>query len=178
MPITPRDPNNPNVAEVIMQAMKTIMLGYPTPNTNLGALSVAGGTSSDGSDRVFIQRDYLVGQGPWPCVVIKSMPQTFTRNSIRTFDGQAGFTVDYFDRWDQTSELIDDVRDRISLDIERLKANLESNESLAYSGNAYAVGIPKITLSGYDGELSSQFPGLSLVYRRMSVTMMLLPYDV
>jgi hypothetical protein len=56
---------------------------------------------------------------------------------------------------------------------------VQANSSLAVNGEAMAVSIPTIDLSEYKGELDEKTAtGLTLVKRTMTLTVVVLPYDV
>lgn len=169
-----RTPNNPNTDVVIMGVIKSVL----PANTQLAATSLSG----NGSELIFIQDKYAMSLGmnaTYPIAVnIISGNQSYFRASQRTYSGILGIEINYYSRWDEQDNTIDLIWKGIATDLERMKANIESNDSLVYGGANYAISVPSIHLSSYEGEYDRTFPGLTLVYRTMSLTVNALPYDV
>lgn len=169
-----RGTNNPNTDIAIMGVLQNIL----PISTQLAATS----TSGTGTELIFIQNKYLMSQAitaEIPVAVnLLSGHQTYKRLSQRTYDGMVDITVDYYSRWNDQNTLIDTVWANIASDLERMKSNVESNDSLAYGGQNYAIGIPTITLSPYEGEIDRTFVGLTLIHRWMLLGVNILPYDV
>jgi hypothetical protein len=176
-----REPNNPNTDVVIMGVLRNTLnrgknkdTGQWEYNTKLAALSA----SQKGTERVFIQNRFKMSQGDFPAVHLEAGDQTRHRNSLRTYMGMTVVDIDYYDRWDTSPDTIDGLRADISADLERIIANIEDNDSLAYQGRAFAISIPDTKFSPYKGEFDTTFPGLTLVYRRATIFVNVLPYLV
>jgi len=169
-----RASNNPNTDLTILTVLKAIL---PT-NTQLAAAS----TSGTGSELIYIQSKYSMSLGMTAAIPIavnlSSGHQTYQRSSQRTYVGILDATVSYYSRWDDQDSTIDAIRANIALDLERMKSNAETNDSLEYNGTNYAISIPTISLSPYDAEYDRTFSGLTLVYRTMTLGINILPYDV
>jgi hypothetical protein len=160
-----RTPNNPNTDIVILTAMANIMLGNPQ-NTVVSAGSV------------YIQSKWKMMLGAFPAIHMNVGKTIFTRNSQRTYMAVYNVQIQYYDRWDQQPSTFDQIRSNIAVDLERIKANIESNDSLTYGTTAYAVSIPRFELSAYSTELDTRLPGASLVSRTLTAFVNVLPYDV
>lgn len=171
-----RTPFNPTTDSVILNVLKGLVLNDPTtglPNTVLGQEQMATNTTL-----VYIESKYAMSQGPFPALHLSSGHQAYQRTGgPRMYGGMLEAVVEYYDRWDQQPNTIDQIRASINADMERIKANIESNDSLAYQGKNYAISIPHMTLSPYKGDIDTQFPSLTLVYRTLSLTINILPYD-
>jgi len=176
MPVILRQPNNPNTMRQILFAMKTILPGYPTANTRLAQIS----TDQTGQERIYVQQRYMTitSTASFPLLHLSGGQQAYSRMSLRSYDGSVRVRVRYYDRWDQQALQQDAIRDLLDQDIELMKANLEDNESLVIGQAKYAVGLPHIELSPYEGEFDTSLSGLTLIYRTMDITVSVLPYDV
>lgn len=164
-----RGSNNPNTDTVILGVLKNIL----PANTQLAA----GSQSGTGVEQIYVQNKYLMSLGNFPAIHLEAGGQHYRRNSRSTYMGGLEVIVEYYDRWDTQASTIDTIRANIALDLERAKSNVESNDSLAYGGQAYAISIPEVSLSPYKGEIDTQFPGMTLVYRAMHLMINILPYD-
>lgn len=164
-----RTSNNPNTDTVIFTVLKNIL----ATNTQLATGSLSG----TGLEQIYIQNKYQMSLGAFPAIHIEAGPQHYHKNSLRTYMGGLETIIQYYDRWDQQPSSIDTIRANIALDLERVKANIESNDSLSYGGTAYAISVPDMALSPYKGEIDTQFPGLTLVFRELHLTINILPYD-
>jgi hypothetical protein len=151
---------------VVATALKNVLLGYPSTNTNAGINGYP----------VYVEREGDLLKGQFPAILISVGTQDYQRSSRATWMGQAEFTVDYYDRWDQRPDEFDVIFANLALDLERMKANVEDNEALAQNNTMYAVSAYKHVLSPYQGILRDE-GGMKLVYRRYTVGFHLLPYD-
>jgi len=165
-----RLPNNPTTDVVVLGALRQVIV----PNTNLALISASG----TGLENVYIQNKYAISQGVFPAVHLYTGKQHYLRDSRSTYIGTMEAVVEYYDRWDSQPNTIDTVRAAIAADLERMKANVESNEQLTIGITSYTVGILKEMLSPYPGEFDRNFPGLHLVYRTFTITFNILPFDV
>ena len=162
-----RAPNNPTTDVVLLQAVANILVGYPTPNTQAGLSSYP----------VYLQRYYdLIAGSAYPALLLSIGTQDYQRSSRSTWMGTAVVLVDYYARYDQATLELDDILATIAADLERMKGNIESNESLAQNNTAYTISAFRHVLSPYQGTLKQE-GGLNLVTRRYSVSFHLLPYD-
>lgn len=167
---------------MVLNALKVILPGYDkvnnvaAPNTQLAAVS----TSQTGLEQIFIQNRYAMTLPTvvFPACHLEAGGQHYERNSQLSYHGLLSVELEYYDRWDLQAATIDTVRASIAADLERLKSNIESNESLAQGGIAYTVSIPHISLSPYMGsEVDDLIPGMTFIMRSMSMHINLLPYD-
>lgn len=181
MPVTLRQPNNPNTDTAILGVLRNVLhlnlAGQPC--TYLAQLS----TSQTGLELTYVQNKYQMALGmtaaiPY-AVHLSSGKQTYSKEGagLRTYIGAFTFMIEYCARWDEQPASIDSIRATIAADLERIKANIESNDSLAYQGQAYSVSIPSMQLSDYRGTLNADFPGLTLVERTLTGIANVLPYD-
>ena len=174
MPVILRQPNTPTPGTLILQKLAVILPGYPVPNTRLAATSV----SQTGLEQIYVQSPYALSQGSFPAVLLMSGAQHYSRNSNVTYDGTLEAIAHYYDRWDRQQIPIEQVWANIDADLLRMQSNIESNESLAQGGVAYAVSIPHIALSPFEADLDEKtVPGLVLCVRTLSAHINILPYD-
>ena len=153
----------------VMQAIKTILPGYPAINTHLGQI---GGTIS-------IQNSYVLAQAVYPAVLLFADDQRHNIQSTSTYDGYVKICIEYYDRWDRQPATIDAIRANINADLQQMMTNLQHNSSLVVGTTTHAVSLNPIKLSSYKGEIDWKLvPGLTLVKRSMDVTVNILPYDV
>ena len=169
-----RTANNPNIDTVILNAMAPVLIGNP-PNTRLSLVDVATG----GLAQVVIQkRSFLLNPlAVFPLVHLTSGIQRYIRVFGQGYEGTLESVLEYYDRWDGQTILIDDVRAAIATDLERIKANIESNDALTVGQTTHTMNTIGFSLSGYEGVETSYF-GTVLVHRTMRMTHNLLPYDV
>ena len=179
MPVTLRAPNNPYTDDVILGVLKSVMhlnlAGQPC--TYLAQIS----TSQTGQELTYVQNKYQMVLGmntqvPY-AVHISSGKQQYEKDGARTYEGGLTAIIEYCGRWDENPASIDAIRKIIAADLERIKANIESNDSLQYGGAAYAISVPSMQLSDYKGTLNADYPGLILVERTLSIAINILPYD-
>lgn len=161
-----RNPNSPYVDSVVAGALGIVMAGYPSANTQVGINSYP----------IRYDAAYDTYKGAFPAVLISVAAQHYQRASRSTWQGEVTFFTDYYDRWDQRPDELDTIRANIAADLERMKANVESNESLAQNNTAYAISAYKHELSPYEGYFR-EVNGMKLIYRRYTVSFFLLPYD-
>jgi len=168
-----RDANNPNTDIAIMTLLKSIML----PNTQIALSSQSG----NGSELCFVQEKYkmyltLKQDTPTIAVNLSSGQQTYSLEAERAYEGSIDVDVNYYSKWSGLVEDLDTIYANIAADLERLKANIESNDATEYGGTNHTISIEKIVLSPYDGMLDDALPGLSLIKRIMTITYNVLPY--
>ncbi len=191
MPVTLRSPNAPFVDKDILGVLRNVMhLNLAAqPCTYLASIDPGDATASPplapltGLSLTYIQNKYqmalkMTAALPY-AVHLSSGKQGYSKQGagLRTYIGSLVCLVTYCGRWDENPASIDSIRATIAADLERIRANLESNDSMAYQGQAYTVSIPSIALSPYEGTLNATFPGLVLVERTLSMVAEILPYD-
>jgi hypothetical protein len=181
-----RTSNNPNTDDVILNVMRNVMhlnlAGQPC--TYLASIDPGGNDPAQtGLNLTYVQNKYKMALGmtaaiPY-AVHLSSGKQGYSKQGagLRTYIGSLVCLIEYCARWDEQQSSIDAIRKTIAADLERIKANLESNDSMAYQGQAYTISIPSMTLSDYKGTLNYEFPGLTLVERVLPITVEILPYD-
>lgn len=180
MPVTLRIPNNPNVDSIVLGVLRNVLNLNATGQvcTYLAQIS----TSQTGLELVYVQNKYKMALNmtaalPY-AVHLSSGKQRYGKmGGPKSFGGAFEAIIEYCARWDDQPSSLDTIRATIAADLERMKANLESNESLAFGGQAFAISLPTMQLSDYKGELNADFPGLTLVERTLSVMVDVLPYD-
>jgi hypothetical protein len=175
-----REPNNPYTDKNILNILAQLLPNDPVtlqPNTQVGLNQAPLITSNNPHPLFYVESKYAVGQGQFPAVHLEAGEQKYSKNSRSTYTGELVAIIGYYDRWDKQQNTIDQIRSNIAADLERMKANLEDNDSLAYNGLAYATSISPISLSAPKGEFDEQFPGITLVFRTMTLTINILPYD-
>lgn len=174
MPIILRGPNNPIVDTAILTAVKTVAVGYPTPNTQLAIVSA----SQTGAEQVYVQAEFTMFQnGVFPALLLSSGQQAYTRASQRNYDGTLQAYADYYDVWAETTRTLDQIRADVATDLERIKANIESNDSLTIGNTALTISAPRMSLSPYEGMFKT-YGSVTYIWRRLAMSFLILPYDV
>lgn len=163
-----RTGNNPRTDAVILAAMSQVAIGYPSANTTIGI---------NNPTAVYVQQEYTMLQtASYPALLLQVGAQTYRRYSQKSFAGVATFLIDYYNSWPQNSATYDTIRAAIAADLELIKSNIESNDSLTIGANALTVSLMHSTLSPYAGDIRD-WNGVTLVYRRLSLDMNILDYD-
>ena len=168
-----RTPNDPNYGAPLLTDLGTILIGSPAINTVLGAVPASAAT---GKGPVYVQREYDLYRGNFPALLLSAGPQTYSRSSRSTWQGTFTAYADYYDRWDEQGAEMDDIRVAIDLDLERMKANIESNESLQIGVSARTISMYQTMLSPYEGMIKA-IAGMTYIYRRLTLSFHKLPYD-
>lgn len=151
----------------LLGAFKTVLLGYPSLNTAIGI----------NGNPVYLQHaGDMLSASIFPALLLKTGAQNYERSSRSTWMGQIDLVAEYYDRWDQRPDEFDDIFAALALDLERMKANIESNESLAQNNTAYAASCYRHVLTPYDPILRDE-AGMKLVARYYTASFHLLPYD-
>lgn len=174
-----RSPNNNNTALVVMGVLQQLIPVDPMtlqPNTQIGIAQAALNKSL-----VYIQSKYqmslnMTAANPF-AVHISAGRQSYRANGARMFLGLQEIIIDYCARWDDQDSTIDDIRASNTADLERIAANIQSNNSLAYGGQDYAISIPEMGFSPYKGEFDTTFPGLTMVVHTLTLNINILPFD-
>jgi hypothetical protein len=139
-----RNPNNPTTDTVILGALSQVLIGSP-PNTRLSVVDPSGG----GANQVVIQkRGKLLEAGLiFPLVHLSSGVQSYIRVYGMGYEGSLEGILEYYDVWEpQSANSIDDVRANIAADLERVKANIEDNDSLTVAQVYHAMSTTRIQL--------------------------------
>jgi len=169
-----RSVNNPNVDIAIMALLKSIL---PT-GTQLAASSQSG----TGDELIFIQEKYkmsLVLRQDTPTSAVNisaSTPQEYTLEAQRSYSGLLAIDVSYYKKWTGNVEDIDTQWSEICTDLERMKANIEEQDAIEYSGANHTISLEKIAISPYDAQFDDSIPGITPIKRVMTLTYNLLPY--
>lgn len=176
MPITPRQPSNPALDSIILAAWAQVALGYPTLNVVLANSP----PNVAGHGPIYVQaKDELLTSGIYPAGYVRGGSQTHRRISSATYDGTLPVLFDYYDAWEQRTDGLsfEQVRAQIALDLERIRSNLQENESLAIGfGDPLTVALLSCDLSTDDGILQDA-AGKKLIYRRLTCHYLMLDYD-
>lgn len=173
-----RTPNNSNTDLVILQTIANVMHKNVASQycTYLAQIS----TSGTGAELTYIQNKYRMVLGMTPALPyaahLSSGKQRYAKNSTFEWLGQFEAIIEYCARWDEQASSIDNIRSTIAADLERIKANIESNDALVYGGADFTISVPTMHLSDYRGTLNGDFPGLTLVERTLSMQVLILPY--
>jgi hypothetical protein len=181
VPVTLRNPNTPNTDLVILNTLKSVLhlnlAGLPC--TFLAQISA----SQTGLELTYVQSKYQATLGmtaalPY-AVHLSSGKQHYEKEGagLRTYVGAFVCILEYMGRWDDQPGSIDAIRKTIAADLERIRANIESNDSLQFNNTAFAVSVPSMQLSDYKGTLNSDYPGITLVERTLTFMINILPYD-
>ena len=168
-----RSANNSNTDLAIMTLLKPIIL----PNTQL----VASSQSGTGSELCFIQEKYkmyltLKQDTPTLAVNMSSGTQEYSLEAQRAYTGLVAIDISYYSKWSGQAEDLDALYANIASDLERMKANAEAQDAIEYGGTNHTIGLAKIVLSPYDGQLDDALPGLSLIKRVLTLSYNILPY--
>lgn len=168
-----RDSNNPNTDIVIMSTVKPILL----PNTQLAASSQSG----TGDELCFIQERYkmyltLKQDTPTSAVNLSVGQQIHTQEGQFAYGGTLDIDVTYYSKWSGLIEDLDAIFADIAADLERMKSNIQENDQTEYGGTNHTIGLSKVVLSSYDGQLDDALPGLSLIKRVMTLSYNIMPY--
>lgn len=172
---TPRTPNIPATARILLGAVRTVTLGYPTPNIAL-ALNSASGT---GLEQTYIQDKFSLSQGVFPAVNYRMGPQSRKRNSRSTYVNIATVVAEYYNRWTLNPQLQTQIRAGIFDDLELMAANLESNDSLTIGTTSYVISMQDLSLSEDNGIFDDELlQGERAIYSTLTAVFAVLPYDV
>jgi hypothetical protein len=161
--------NNPTTDVIAMVALKQVIV----PNTQLAL----GSNDSTGLSRVYINAVYPLSIADFPSILISSEGQTYSSRSRSTYAGIVDIHIAYYDRWDKQPQTLDAVYASVALDLERIRANIESNDRAVVNGFTNIEAIKKITVSPYYGELDHSVPDVPLVVRTLTLRCVLPEYD-
>lgn len=169
-----RTPNNPNTSKVIMSILKNIL----PLDTQLAASS----TSGTGVELVYVQQKYKMSLN-----MIDSVPiavnmsagnQDRYDEAQRAFAGVTTIEVAYYSKWDTQVKDIDALWTAMDDDLERMAANVESNNATEYNGTNHTIGLQKITFDPYEGVFDTSIVQITLIKRCMKLVYNVLPYSV
>ncbi len=167
--MTLRIPNNPTTDIIAMVALRQVIV----PNTQLAA----GSSDGTGLSQVYINASYLLSIATFPAVLLSSRGQTYKGRSRSTYTGLVDILVAYYDRWDKQPQTLDGVYASVALDLERIRANIESNDRAVLRSLTTIETLQKITISPYYGELDHTIPDVPLVVRTLTLRCVLPEYD-
>lgn len=166
--------NNPLAESALLPALAAILLS--------GTQLAAGSSSGTGAELLYIQSKYAMLQGPFPAMLLATGQQSYSRNSRSSYTGKIAVGCEYYDRWDKQLFTIDTIRQDIALDLERVKANIETflriNRGFVVSSVTYPVSLISAEMTGYTKALDTDVVGAVLGYRCLTVTFGILPYSV
>lgn len=171
MPVNLRSANNPVTSAILLSAVR----GVITPGTALCNVTA----DTTGLSQVYIRSRYAMSQGAFPAVNLTTGVQKFMRSSQRAYEGSVIVNVTYFNEWDQNNvQTQDEIVQAMEADLERIRANLESTESMpSTTGQYIAVSIPALSVSPDKGEFDQTF-GKILIYRTLMASIVIQPYGV
>lgn len=139
--------------------------------------------SQTGLERVYVQQIYQMCQGAFPAILISAGSQQTNRNSTSTATGTRSVNVDYYDRWDSQTLPMETIRTNIRLDLERIRANIETymrdHEGFLVNGTLYPISVLAFDIGDYSKQSMDRFGlGLSLGAARLATTFTILPYQI
>ena len=170
-----RTPNDPAVPAVLLRQLALIIPGSPSANTQLAASSQSG----NGSELVFVRdKGGMIAQNKFPAVNLSVSSSRRGRTSRNSYAGETLVVIEYYDRWDQNPASMDAISIGIGDDLERIKANLEDNDTLTTGGVSYGVTMPDMVISGDKPYMDTTFPGITLLFRTLHVPVTVLDYTV
>jgi hypothetical protein len=159
---------NTNTDDIIMAALQYILPGQPY-NTRLAQV---GGP-------IYIQQEYSLSLGKFPALHLEAGRQKHSIQGNNVYDADMQFLVTYFDRWDQSTISIDQIRATINADLQIMMTNVQKNSSLTVGNVSHATAVYAYELSPYKGELDDKIvPGYTIVKRALTLSVSVLPYDV
>lgn len=126
---------------------------------------------------VFVQQKYALSQATFPSCHIEAGAQVHSRNSQRSHIAQIAVVIAVYNRWDQQLASIDALRADLDSDVRLIMATLQDNENLVLGGNAMATSIPRYSINPYRGEVDPDLAGMNLIFRALTATVNVLPYD-
>jgi hypothetical protein len=180
LPVTLRNPNNTYTPSVILGAIRNIIHKDTAGNfcTYLAQLSPSG----TGAELTYVANKFkmvlaMTAALPYALHLESGRSRYRKLGGPRVYEGEMEAIFTYCARWDDQASSIDAIWQTMDADLERLKSNLESQDSIQYNNAAFAVSVPSITVGPYRGSENSNYPGLTLVERQMSAVVNILPYD-
>src|SRR5258708_7459318 len=164
-----RLPNSPATDIIAMQAIKQVLV----PNTQLRA----GSSDGTGLSQAYINALFPLSLSSFPAVLLSSKDQVYAYRSRSTFTSLVDITVAYYNGWDAQPQTLDSVYAAVSADIERIRANIESNDNAVINGFVAIEAIRSIKVSPYYGEVVHTIPDIPLVVRTLTLRCVLPEYD-
>lgn len=171
--MTLRTPNNPNTSIVVMQTLRSLL----PVDTKLAETSVSG----NGRELIYIQEKYKMALGMTTIPIAVNMytsSQERYRDALRAYSGLTTIEVCYYTRIDSQDVDFDALWAAMDTDIERMAANVESNDTTEYAGANHTLSLERLTIAPYEPELDTSIPNFTLLKRDMSLTFSLLPYSI
>lgn len=168
-----RIPNNPVTSAVLLAAMQQVI-----PSET--ALTTVNKADPTGVSVVYVRSRYkMATTGLFPAVNLSTGVQKFQRTSQRAYAGGVVVNISYYNRWDQNNlQTQEEIIVAMEADLERIRANLETMESLPINGSYLAISIPAFSVSPDKGELDSTFSGPPLLFRTLMASVNILEYLV
>jgi hypothetical protein len=167
--------NNPADILTVMGIIKSVLavdLSTMQSNTRIGDIM-----ATTSKDLIYVQQLYEMLQGPMPAVFIKAGPQKYRLKGRVERVGQTQISIRYYDSWDEQPNTLDNIKLNNMTDLMRIHANIESNDTLTFQGKNYAMSIPEMVLSGYDGAIdNTTIAGKSFVRHDLDLLLEILPY--
>jgi hypothetical protein len=146
----------------------------------VGTQLAATSTSGTGLELIYIQAKYKMALNMTDAIPIavnmSSGQQERSNEAQRAYSGIIPIEVGYYSRWDDRNDTIDAIWDGLDVDIERMAANVESNDDTEYGGTNHTISLEKIAFSSYEDQKDETFVGLTLIKRVMTLTYNVLPY--
>jgi hypothetical protein len=148
------------------------------PCTYLAQIS----TSQTGQELTYVQNKYkmvlaMSAAFPYALHIESGRSHFIKEGGPKVYIGTLEIIFTYCGRWDDQASSIDAIWQTMDDDLERLKANLESNDSVQYGNAAFTVSVPSIGVDPYRGSLNTEYPGLTLVERKFTAMAGIAPYD-
>jgi hypothetical protein len=163
--------SNPNTDVVVLTALGNVIWS----GTALAAMQAV---QQPIPPKFYVHDKASMSRGAFPALHLSAGPQVHREISTSHFTGTLLAVVEYYDRWDARADTIDTIRKAIAADLEIMRANAMHNSSLVYNNVAHNVSIPHFSFSSYKGEIDAEtVPGVKLVYRTMTLSISIPPYD-
>lgn len=167
---TPRIPNNPVTSKILLGAVRNVIA------TGTALCNIPSGDPT-GVAQIQVRSRYAVAKGAFPAVNLTTGVQKFARTSSHMYAGMVVVNVGYYNRWlENDQQTMDQIIQDMEDDLERIRANLESNETLAMGAVEYAVSIPGFSVTADKGEQDLTFPSTPMLYRTLMATINILEY--
>lgn len=170
----PRTVNNPSHLDILMPVLQQLL----PVGTVLD--QVAQANSSTGSARIYIEDEAtLINNGFFPACLLEPGQEIYKIGGGHVFDGDAIVNVWYYDRYDNQPNTIVSIRQAQRMDLRRMGSNIESNNILAYNGQAYAVSVTPILFAGTEKiPETKEVLGMTVVQTMMQLSIHVFSYGV
>jgi len=133
--------------------------------------------SGNGTDRMYVKNKAALGQSGFPACLIDTGEYTGSIASHALFEGYAIISVRYYNRWEATNVTISQLELDAYVDLLRMAANVEDNNTLIYQGSEKVVSVPvyKIAQTPVPDDT---IPGIkNAFFQEMFLFINVLPYD-